>query len=75
MRQLGSAVGGREQDVVAADFATPPPLATVLRFGSVTDTNTGKFARFEDPDTWVWWIVMAFRLFQPRLYQLNPVIV
>ena len=56
-------------------WPTLPPLATVARFASVTETSTGKLLRFEAPDTFPGLIVSALRLLQDVLYQLDPVMV
>jgi hypothetical protein len=41
----------------------------LIRLGSVSDTSTGKFTRFDAPDTLALLIVSVFRLFQAKLYQ------
>ena len=42
-------------------FPTPPPFAVVFRLASVTETNTGKSASDEEPETLVWSIVTGLR--------------
>ena len=54
---------------------TLPPLATVFRFASVTETSTGKLAQIRGSRHLGGSIVIALRLLQAVLYQLDPVIV
>src|ERR1700722_1480986 len=59
---------------VPSALPTLPPLATVLRLASVTEISTGKFRRFDEPETLVWSMVIDFRFVHvpPVLYHPDP---
>jgi hypothetical protein len=63
MTQFSGSVRGREQDIVAVRLSQRLQVRIARQ-----EISTGKFVKLDDPDTFVWSIVIAFRSLQDASY-------